>query len=307
MTDIRLSVRDLRKTFDPGLFEAKVEVLKGLSFEVERGEIFGFLGPNGAGKTTTIKAITEIIYPDSGEISVCGLPHTDLEAKRRVGFMTESPYVYRHLTGREFLRFCADLLGLQRTGLDDRISEVLEEVGMASSGDRTMGAYSKGMLQRVALAQALLGEPELLILDEPMSGLDPVGRRDVRDIILRQAAGGATVFFSSHIIPDVETLCDRVAIVVGGTVRAIGAVRDLLSGEAERCEATFSGAKPEDFRTPLLAHHTGSGEVWVMLLSEHRDGLIGELNERGGRLVSINPVRSTLEDLLMRHYEEGDR
>jgi ABC-2 type transport system ATP-binding protein len=307
MTDIRLSVRDLRKTFDPGLFEAKVEVLKGLSFEVERGEIFGFLGPNGAGKTTTIKAITEIIYPDSGEITVCGLPHTDLEAKRRIGFMTESPYVYRHLRGREFLRFCAELLGLGRNGLDDRISGVLEEVGMRASGDRTMGTYSKGMLQRVALAQALLGEPELLILDEPMSGLDPVGRRDVRDIILRQAAGGVTVFFSSHIIPDVETLCDRVAIVVGGTVRAIGAVRDLLAGEAEHCEATFTGIEPDDLRTPLLAHHVGSGEVWVRLLSVNRDALIGELGERGALLVSINPVRTTLEDLLMRHYEDGDR
>ena len=307
MTDIRLSVRDLRKTFDPGLLEAKVEVLKGLSFEVERGEIFGFLGPNGAGKTTTIKAITEIIYPDSGEIMVCGLPHTDLEAKRRIGFMTESPYVYRHLTGREFLRFCAELLGLPRNGMDGRISGVLEEVGMTASGDRSMGAYSKGMLQRVALAQALLGEPELLILDEPMSGLDPVGRRDVRDIIRRQAAAGVTVFFSSHIIPDVEMLCDRVAIVVGGTVRAIGAVRDLLSGEAENCEATFTGIEPEDLRTPLLSHHVGSGEVWALLLSQNRDSLIRELGERGARLVSINPVRSTLEDLLMRHYEEGER
>jgi len=307
LTDIRLSVRDLRKTFDPGLFEAKVEVLKGLSFEVERGEIFGFLGPNGAGKTTTIKAITEIIYPDAGEIRVCGLPHTSLEAKRRVGFMTESPYVYRHLTGRESLRFCAELLELSRSGLEDRISRVLEEVGMAASGDRTMGTYSKGMLQRVALAQALLGEPELLILDEPMSGLDPVGRRDVRDIILRQAAAGATVFFSSHIIPDVETLCDRVAIVVDGTVRAIGAVRDLLSGTADRCEATFSGAEPDELTTPLLARHVGSGEAWVMVSSEHRDALIGELGEKGARLVSINPVGSTLEDLLMRHYEDVDR
>jgi ABC-2 type transport system ATP-binding protein len=307
MRDIRLSVRDLHKTFDPGLFEAKVEVLKGLSFDVERGEIFGFLGPNGAGKTTTIKAITEIIYPDSGEIMVCGLPHTDLEAKRRIGFMTESPYVYRHLTGREFLRFCAELLGLSRNGLDDRISDVLEEVGMAAGGERTMGTYSKGMLQRVALGQALLGQPELLILDEPMSGLDPVGRRDVRDIILRQAADGVTVFFSSHIIPDVETLCNRVAIIVGGTVRAIGAVRDLVSSEAERCEATFSGAEPGDLRTPLLAHHMGSGEAWVLLVTEHRDDLIAELNQRGARLVSINPVRSSLEDLLMRHYEEDDR
>ncbi len=303
MADIQLSVRDLYKTFHPGLFEASIEVLKGTSFEVERGEIFGFLGPNGAGKTTTIKAITEIIYPDSGEITVCGLPHTSLEAKQRLGFMTESPYVYRHLTGREFLRFCGELLSLPRSALEPRITVVLEDVGMQASGDRSMGTYSKGMLQRVALAQALLGEPDLLILDEPMSGLDPVGRRHVRDIILRQAAAGVTVFFSSHIIPDVEALCDRVAIIVDGKVRAIGAVRDLVSRDANEYEATFSGAKPDELATPLLAQHAGSGESWVRFLSEDREALVNELDTLAARLVSLNPVRTTLEDLVMSHYE----
>ncbi len=305
MADIQLSVRDLRKTFHPGLFESPVEVLKGLSFEVARGEIFGFLGPNGAGKTTTIKAITEIIYPDAGEIEVCGLPHTSIEAKRRLGFMTESPYVYRHLTGREFLRFCGELLGLDRTRLGDRISKVLEEVGMTDRADRTMGTYSKGMLQRVALAQALLGDPELLILDEPMSGLDPVGRRDVRDLILAHAASGVTVFFSSHIIPDVEMICDRVAMLVDGTVRAIGTVSELVSEEAASYEATFVGAEPMDLSTPLEAQHVGSGASWVRVATSHREQLIRELAGRGARVVSLNPVRTTLEDLLMRHFEEA--
>jgi ABC-2 type transport system ATP-binding protein len=307
MADIQLSVEDLRKTFHPGLFESPIEVLKGLSFDVRRAEIFGFLGPNGAGKTTTIKAITELIYPDSGSISVCGLPHTSLEAKRKIGFMTESPYVYSHLTGREFLRFCAELLGVVRSQQEDRISRVLDDVGMAGSGDRKMGAYSKGMLQRVAFGQALLGDPELLILDEPMSGLDPIGRRDVRDMILRQAAAGVTVFFSSHIIPDVEALCDRVAIVVDGRVRAVGTVRDLVSREADRYEVTFAGASPEELSTLLLAHHVGSGEAWVRVSSEDRDALIRELAERGARLVSMNPMRATLEDLLMAHSEGVDR
>jgi ABC-2 type transport system ATP-binding protein len=307
MADIQLSVEDLRKTFHPGLFESPIEVLKGLSFDVRRAEIFGFLGPNGAGKTTTIKAITELIYPDSGSISVCGLPHTTLEAKRKIGFMTESPYVYSHLTGREFLHFCAELLGVVRSLQEDRISRVLDDVGMAGSGDRKMGAYSKGMLQRVAFGQALLGDPELLILDEPMSGLDPIGRRDVRDMILRQAAAGVTVFFSSHIIPDVEALCDRVAIVVDGRVRAVGTVRDLVSREADRYEVTFAGASPEELSTRLLAHHVGSGEVWVRVSSEDRDALIRELADRGARLVSMNPVRATLEDLLMAHSEGVDR
>ena len=307
MADIQLSVENLRKTFHPGLFESPIEVLKGLSFDVRRAEIFGFLGPNGAGKTTTIKAITELIYPDSGSISVCGLPHTTLEAKRKIGFMTESPYVYSHLTGREFLRFCAELLGVVRSRREDRISRVLDDVGMAGSGDRKMGAYSKGMLQRVAFGQALLGDPELLILDEPMSGLDPIGRRDVRDMILRQAAAGVTIFFSSHIIPDVEALCDRVAIVVDGRVRAVGTVRNLVSREADRYEVTFAGASPEELSTRLLAHHVGSGEAWVRVSSEDRDALIRELADRGAQLVSMNPMRATLEDLLMTHFEGVDR
>jgi ABC-2 type transport system ATP-binding protein len=303
MPDIQLSVRNLQKTFHPGLFEASIEVLKGLSFDVTRGEIFGFLGPNGAGKTTTIKAITELIYPDAGEITVCGMPHTSLEAKRRLGFMTESPYVYRHLTGREFLRFSGELLRLDSSGIEDQISRVLDDVGMGGRADRTMGTYSKGMLQRVALAQALLGDPELLILDEPMSGLDPVGRRDVRDIILAQAGAGVTVFFSSHIIPDVEMICDRVAIIVDGTVRAIGTVSELVSEEAASFEATFADGVPADLQTPLQAHHVASGASWVRVATADRDRLIQELAEQGARLVSLNPVRTTLEDLLMRHYE----
>jgi len=305
MTDIQLSVRDLQKTFYPGLFEASIEVLKGLSFEVARGEIFGFLGPNGAGKTTTIKAITEIISPDAGEITVCGLPHTSLEAKKRIGFMSESPYIYRHLTGREYLRFSGELLGLERSGLADRISGVLDQVGMAGRADRTMGTYSKGMLQRVALGQALLGEPELLILDEPMSGLDPVGRRDVRDIILNQAAAGVTVFFSTHIIPDVEMICDRVAIIVDGRVQAIGAVSELVSEEPTSYEATFVGVVPSDLRAPLEAHHVASGASWVRVTTENHDRLIQELGDRGAKVISLEPVRMTLEDLLMRHYEES--
>ena len=303
MTDIALSVRELQKTFHPGLFEASVEVLKGLSFEVERGEIFGFLGPNGAGKTTTIKAITEIIYPDAGEITVCGLPHTTIEAKRRIGFMTESPYIYPHLTGREYLRFCGELLGLDRSRVEARIVEVLDEVGMGGPADRKKGTYSKGMLQRIALAQAVLGDPELLILDEPMSGLDPVGRRDVRDIILAQASAGVTVFFSSHIIPDVEMICDRVAIIVGGTVRAVGAVSELVSAEVASYEATFLGAVPSDLQTPLEAHHVASGASWVRVAAANRQDLIAELGKLGARVVSLNPVRTTLEDLLLRHYE----
>ncbi len=302
MAELELEVIDLRKTFDPGLLKSTIEVLKGLTFEVRRGEIFGFLGPNGAGKTTTIKAVMGLIRPDSGTIRVCGLPHTDLEARRRTGFMAESPYFYNHLSGREHLRFGAELLALERSRIEGRIREVLELVSMAGSADRAMRTYSKGMLQRIALAQALLGSPELLILDEPMSGLDPVGRRDVRDIILAERERGTTVFFSSHIIPDVETICDRVAIVVDGTVRATGTVRDLVAREVEAYELTFVGVDPDRLATPLMARHTGSDAGWARVAVAHRDEAIRELTEVGARLVSLTPVRSTLEEFLLHHF-----
>lgn len=305
MSGVQLNVRDLRKTFDPGLFERRVEVLKGLSFEVVQGEIFGFLGPNGAGKTTTIKAITGLVQPDGGDITVCGRPHTEFEAKRRIGFMPENPYFYNHLTGGEFLRFYAELLGLERHQIDGRIGEILGLVSMTADADRPMRTFSKGMLQRMALAQALLGEPELLILDEPMSGLDPVGRRDVRDIILDQRDRGTTVFFSSHIIPDVETICDRVAIVVDGTVRATGAVRDLVAREVEAYEVTFVGIEPAGLTTPTLMFHTGSDASWARVSTANRDDLISELAAGGARLVSLTPVRSSLEDFLLHHFDGG--
>jgi len=307
VADVALSVEDLHKSFDPGLFKRRVDVLRGLDLVVRRGEIFGFLGPNGAGKTTTIKAITGLIRPDRGRITVCGLPHERLEAKARLGFMAESPYVYNHLTGREFLEFHAELLGLDRSGAGRRIDELLELVSMTGHADRPMRTFSKGMLQRLSLAQALLGGPELLILDEPMSGLDPIGRRDVRDIILAEKERGTTVFFSSHIIPDVETICDRVAIVVDGTVRAIGEVRELVAREADAYEVSFVGGGVTELQTPLLASHRGSDARWVRVAGEHRDELIRELAEAGAGLVALSPVRSTLEEFVLRHYERGGR
>ena len=197
MTDVVLEVRGLRKTFDPGLFVPAVEVLKGVDLEVRRSEIFGLLGPNGAGKTTTLKAILDVVRPDTGEIRICGLRHDSPEAWRRVGFMPESPPLYPHLTGVEYLEFCARLLDLPAAEASARVRDVLERVTMSSRADRPMRTFSKGMQQRISLAQALLGGPDLLLLDEPMSGLDPLGRRDVRDLIVSERERGTTVFFSS--------------------------------------------------------------------------------------------------------------
>ena len=300
MPDHRLCVRGLHKTFHPGLFEAPVQALKGVSFEVGAGEVFGFLGPNGAGKTTTIKAIIGLVRPDAGEISVCGHPHTSVAARRRLGFAPESPAIYQHLSGYEFLLFCAALLRVPGREVATRAAAVLEKVGMAAHAGRPMRTYSKGMLQRVSLAQALLGDPELLILDEPMSGLDPLGRRDVRDLILEQKRRGTTIFFSSHIIPDVETICDRAAVLVGGELRAIGTVRDLLANEAEEYEVTYVGTLPGPLQTPVAASHAGREVSWTRVRGVDRDELVRELAAAGVRLVSLVPVRSSLEEFLLR-------
>lgn len=299
MSEIQLDIRNLHKTYDPGLFENKREVLRGVDLEVRRGEIFGFLGPNGAGKTTTIKAITGLITPDRGTVSICGHPHTSLEAKRRLGFMPESPYFYKHLTGREFLGFYGQLLGLDRGTMRRRVGEVLELVAMTASGDRPMRTYSKGMLQRLALGQALLGEPALLILDEPMSGLDPLGRRLVRDVILTQRESGTTVFFSSHILPDVEMICDRVAVLADGRVAATGAVMDIVARQAPNFEVTFTGLEPEAITTPVEGASRAGEVTWVRVDAAHRDQLIEELGGSGARLVSLTPLRSTLEEFLL--------
>jgi ABC-2 type transport system ATP-binding protein len=300
MPESKLRVRDLRKTFHPGLFEASVQALRGVTFAVGEGEVFGFLGPNGAGKTTTIKAILGLVRPDAGEITVCGLPHTASAARRRLGFAPESPAFYQHLSGSEFLEFCAALLRLPTSVARARAGALLERVGMAAHAGRPMRTYSKGMLQRVSLAQALLGEPELLILDEPMSGLDPLGRSDVRDLILEQKRLGTTVFFSSHIIPDVETICDHAAVLVEGEVRAVGSVRDLLADEAEAYEVTFVGTLPAPPRTPVTASHAGSDVSWLRVSAERRDDLVRELSQAGVRVVSLVPVRSSLEAFLLR-------
>jgi ABC-2 type transport system ATP-binding protein len=226
--EVILEVRNLQKTYTAGLrsfhieriFEKQktVNAVKGISFDVFRGEIFGFLGPNGAGKTTTIKMLTGLIRRTGGTAKLLGLPIPSAEAMGRVGFLPENPYIYPYLTPREFVTLCGQLNGLSGAHLEKRVKECLERVGVAYAMDRDAKALSKGMLQRTALAAAIVHDPELLLLDEPMSGLDPVGRKEVRDIIAQEKEAGRTVFFSSHILSDVEMLCDRVCILRKGEV-----------------------------------------------------------------------------------------
>jgi len=298
----QLVVENLRKTYDLGLFKPRAEVLKGVSFSVGKGEVFGFLGPNGAGKTTTIKAITGIIDIDEGTIEIDGAPHVSLAAKRKLGFMPENPYFYGHLTVQEQLEFYSELVQLDRSSVKRRIGELLQLVGMAKHATKATRTLSKGMLQRISLAQAMLTQPELLILDEPMSGFDPIGRQEIRNLILSEKHAGRTIFLSSHIIPDVETICDRVAIIVNGTIRTIGSVKDTVTKGSERYEIVFTGVDAVQVTTQIESLNRGSESAWIVVEEHFKEAVISELITAGARIVSVAPQRDPLEELLLEHY-----
>src|ERR1700687_1187963 len=228
-----IEVRGLSKTYRLGFWMSrKVQALKSLDLTVNAGQVYGLLGPNGAGKSTTIKVLMNLVKASSGQARLFGLPPDFKEARRHVGFVPENPAPYEYLTGKEFLKLSGQLSGLSGQTLDKRVKEVLSVVGMERAAGLTLRRHSKGMIQRIALAQAIIHKPKLLILDEPTSGLDPVGRRQMRDLILSEREQGTTVLFCTHIIPDVETLCDRVAVLVGGNRVREGSVKELWSSDA---------------------------------------------------------------------------
>ena len=310
MSDVVLAVSDLAKTFRKPFTGRAVEAVRGVSFAVERGEIFGFLGPNGAGKTTTIKMLTGLIAPTRGSASIFGIPAPSPEAMGRVGFLPENPYVYPYLTPREFVALCGRLSGLGGASLDARVARVLERVGIAYAMDRAVRTMSKGMLQRVGLAAALVHEPELLVLDEPMSGLDPVGRKEVRDLIEGEQRAGRTVFFSSHILSDVEMLCDRVCILRRGEVVVAGRMDELLDAGAHvrargrTTEITLLGVT-DATRSALAAKGLvprafGNGHVIDADGDEAVKATLESALATGARVESVTPHRETLEDLFVR-------
>jgi ABC-2 type transport system ATP-binding protein len=304
VSDVVLRADGLSKTFRKPFTGKRVEAVRGVSFQVTRGEIFGFLGPNGAGKTTSIKMMTGLISPTGGVISILGRQVPAPDVMGRVGFLPESPYVYPYLTPREFVALCGRLCGLGGPSLARKVVQVVERVGIGHAIDRPARALSKGMLQRAALAAALVHDPELLILDEPMSGLDPVGRKEVRDLIVEERQRGHTVFFSSHILSDVEMLCDRVCILRQGEVVVAGSLRELLVEKKRRSEVTIAGAG-ESLRSLLAPIATGMREVGgALVLEVEGDDAVRTVVERalsdGARLESVTPKRETLEDLFVR-------
>ncbi len=232
-----ISLNDIKRAFNNHFWQHKREVLKGITLDVHEGEVFGFLGPNGAGKTTTIKIITGLIRPDAGQVSIFGMSPDALAAKRRIGFLPESPYFYEHLSGYEFLRIHSLLCNKGQH--EQRATELLERVGLRDAGDVQLRSYSRGMLQRVGIAQALIGSPDLLILDEPLTGLDPIGRKEIKDLILEEKSKGTTIFFSSHILPDAEAVCDRVGILIEGQIKEVGKLSDVLKKDMETDQMTL--------------------------------------------------------------------
>ncbi len=293
----------LAKTFRRPLSRRKVEAVQEVSFEVTSGETFGFLGPNGAGKTTTIKMLTGLIAPTSGTATILGDAVPSPNAMRRVGFLPENPYVYPYLTPREFVTMCGRLSGVRGKALFSRVESILARVGMAHAIDRPVRALSKGMLQRVGLASALVHEPELLILDEPMSGLDPVGRKEIRDLIVDERKKGRTVFFSTHILSDVEMICDRVCILREGRVVVAGKMRDLL-GDSEAREITLEGASDELKKNLTEKGHAIRDVASAVVLDAIGDEAVRAVIENalasGAKIASVVPKRETLEEIFVR-------
>lgn len=302
MSDVVLSVDKLAKVFKKPFSGKKVAAVSGVSFEVKRGEIFGFLGPNGAGKTTTIKMLTGLIAPTSGRATLLGQPIPSPDAMGNVGFLPENPYVYPYLTPREFVSLCGRLNGLSGKKLATETERVIDRVGMLYAIDRPVRALSKGMLQRTGFAAALVHDPELLLLDEPMSGLDPVGRKEVRDLIVEESAKGKTIFFSSHILSDVELLCDSVCILKKGEVVVSGEIDRLLDKETTRHEITLRDP-PEDFVEKLGA--TTQQRVGRTLQVEVAGDdavakVLRDALDAGVRIEAVTPKRETLEDIFVR-------
>jgi ABC-2 type transport system ATP-binding protein len=304
VTDAVIRVEHLQKEFRQGFFMRRVQAVKDISFQVDRGDIFGFLGPNGAGKTTTIKILTGLISPSAGRAELFGDAVPSRRALARIGFLPENPYVYPYLTPTEFIVLCGRLSGLSRRAARDRTRQVLEQVGIAYAADRPVRRLSKGMLQRTGLAAALVADPELLILDEPMSGLDPVGRKEVRDLIVDERRRGRTIFFSTHILNDVESLCDRVAILRKGEVVVSGRIAELLRRDARHTEITLSGKyaalAAELSKEGFSTKEVGGSLVVSVQGADTLKPLLQRAFSAGLGVEQVVPRQETLEDLFIR-------
>jgi ABC-2 type transport system ATP-binding protein len=307
--ELAIDVRDLKKTYKTPFRRKKVEALRGVTFAVQRGHIFGFVGPNGAGKTTTIRTLMGLIRPTSGAAMLLGQPIPSRAARFKVGFLPESPYFYDYLTIGELLDLTGRLFGMPAPQRHKRAASLIERVGLARAQGQNLKKFSKGMLQRAGLAQALMNDPELVVLDEPMSGLDPIGRKEVRDLIVELRDQGKTVFFSTHILSDVEAITDHVAIIARGQLQAEGKPAELVKKTILGVDITVR--VPDKAKTESLV----DGADRVRLVGDELsltlpadadvDAWIARAHEAGAKVIEVAPRHETLEDLFLREVQEA--
>ena len=296
-----IEILGIEKVYSIGFWRKRPKrALHPLSLCIEEGEIFGFLGPNGAGKTTTLKMLMGLVFPSGGSARILGMALDDPRMKVQIGFLPEQPYFYDYLTAQELLRYYGQLSGMDSVQLLRRVDEILERVGLSDAKNVQLRKFSKGMLQRVGIAQAILHDPKVVFLDEPMSGLDPMGRREVRGLIEQLKDAGKTVFFSTHILSDAEALCDRVAVIHQGQLRGVGAVAELTTGVQGKVEIVWQGTTvPDAIKALITESHVAGNTIRTVLAEKNQDSALEILRREGMRLVSVNPVRASLEDYFM--------
>ena len=300
-----IEILQLEKIYSVGFWRKRPKrALCPLDLTVEEGEIFGFLGPNGAGKTTTLKILMGLVFPTSGKARILGMDLDDPRMKAQIGFLPEQPYFYDYLTARELLHYYAHLSGVETKQLSSRVDAALEKVGLQDAVNVQLRKFSKGMLQRAGIAQAILHEPKVVFLDEPMSGLDPMGRHEVRNLIAQLKEEGKTVFFSTHILSDAEALCDRVAIIHEGKLRGVGAVEELTAGVRAQVEIVWAGTSIPAALGALAAEcHVAGDTVRAVLPAGQQEPALDALRRERLRLISVTPVRISLEEYFVAQLE----
>ena len=305
-----LQISNLTKDYKTGFFKQRsVRALDGLTLEVRSGQIFGFLGGNGAGKTTTIKILMGLLHPTTGEAKILGQDISEIDVHRRLGYCPENPYFYDYLTPLELLNYFGEIFGLNSQKRKERSTDLLNAVGLEESNwNKHLRKFSKGMLQRVGLAQSLLNDPEIIFLDEPMSGLDPIGRREIRELIAGLRTHGKTVFMSTHILSDIESLCDEVAILSRGKLTATGNLQDLLTSSSDRqgFEVTIANIDNSALRSMVLGsfsvNEQASGAIVTCADEGEVEAVISAARSAGGKLISVQQVKQSLEDLFTNNH-----
>jgi ABC-2 type transport system ATP-binding protein len=296
-----IQVDSLVKTFPKGFWRIPEKIIDGVSFQVREGEAFGLVGHNGAGKTTILKCLVGLLRPNQGKVLFFGGSELSVAVKQKIGFLPEQPYFYDYLTGEEFLCLCANLFGIRGAEKSQRVASLLGKVGLLPFKDRLLRSYSKGMLQRIGIAQALINQPPLLILDEPMSGLDPIGRKEIRDLILDLKKRGTTILFSSHILYDVEIICDRIGLLVAGKMTYCGPLKSLVEGRVKAYEMSVSSVELQTLQKisgTSVERSVESGE-WLVRIEnlDNVNAVIDDVRKNGGKILSLIPVRESLEEI----------